>query len=55
MIDITKIIHTVPQIRTARLAEGKWQVLDTIAHEIVAETKLRHYERVIRELNKGKK
>lgn len=54
-MDLTKIIHTVPEIRTARLVEGQWQILDSIAHSIVQETKYRHYERVIRELNKGKK
>lgn len=54
-MDFSKVIFEVPQIRTAQLVEGKWQVLDSLAHEIVTETKIRHYERMCRTLNKDKK
>ena len=55
MIDLTKIVHTAPRIRTARLENGKWVLLASIAHEIVQEVKYRHYERLCRTLNKDKK
>lgn len=54
-MDFSKIVHQVPQIRTARLENGKWVVLDSIAHSIVQEVKYRHYERMCKELNKAKK
>ena len=54
MIDFSKVKFEVPQIRTARLIEGKWQVLDSIANAIIIEAKLKHYDRAVKELNKGK-
>jgi hypothetical protein len=54
-MDFSKIVHEVPQLRTARLINGKWVVLDSIAHSIVQEVKYRHYERMCRILNKDKK
>ena len=54
-MDLSKIEHTPPRIRTARLENGKWQVLDSIANAIVQEVKYRHYGRVIKELNKARR
>lgn len=54
-MDFSKIVHTAPQIRTARLVEGKWVQLDSIAHSIVQEVKYRHYERLCEQLNKARR